>query len=105
MISSPNYGQKLNGKWILKEVGYKEFKKNPGLQILNFKNESNSMMNIKKFRIVKFKSKPDETYHIGDKRYGQYRDSTPIKLYADAAFYNIIDRCIEKDGEIEAYTF
>ncbi|WBU90816.1 hypothetical protein [Cellulophaga omnivescoria] len=40
MISSPNYGQKLNGKWILKEVGYMEFKKNPGLQILNFKNDT-----------------------------------------------------------------
>ncbi|MEP3209732.1 MAG: hypothetical protein ABJN95_11105 [Maribacter sp.] len=38
MIFKPTYGQELDGKWILKEVGYKEFKKNPGIQILNFKN-------------------------------------------------------------------
>ena len=38
MIFNPTYGQELDGKWILKEVGYKEFKKNPGLQILNFEN-------------------------------------------------------------------
>ncbi|PKB42504.1 hypothetical protein AX016_0671 [Cellulophaga sp. RHA19] len=38
MIFKTTYGQGLDGKWILKEVGYKEFKKNPGLQILNFEN-------------------------------------------------------------------
>ncbi|SNR75064.1 hypothetical protein SAMN04488009_3587 [Maribacter sedimenticola] len=36
MIFKTTNGQQLDGKWILKEVGYKEFKKNPGLQILNF---------------------------------------------------------------------
>ncbi|AZQ57304.1 hypothetical protein EJ994_00205 [Maribacter sp. MJ134] len=40
MIIKPTYGQELDGKWILKEVGYKEFKKNPGIQILNFENNN-----------------------------------------------------------------
>ena len=45
---------------------------------------SKSNRKNKKYKVVvKFKSKSDETYHFGDKRYGQYRDSTPLKLYAD----------------------
>ena len=45
---------------------------------------SKSNRKNKKYKvIVQFKSKPDETYHFGDKRYGQYRDSTPLKDHLD----------------------
>ena len=45
---------------------------------------SKSNRKNKKYKVVvKFKSKPDETYHFGDSRHSQYRDSTPLKLYAD----------------------
>ena len=46
---------------------------------------SKSTRKNKKYKvIVKFKNKnkKDETYHFGDKRYGQFKDSTPLKLYS-----------------------
>ena len=47
---------------------------------------SKSNRKNKKYKvIVKFKSKTkkDETYHFGDDRYPQFRDSTPLKLYSN----------------------
>ena len=44
---------------------------------------SKSNRKNKKYKVVvKFKSKPDETYHFGQLGYAQYRDSTPLKLYS-----------------------
>lgn len=46
---------------------------------------SKSNRKNKKYKVtVKFKSKDkkDETYNFGDKRYGQFKDTTPLKLYS-----------------------
>jgi len=46
LIYNNIHGQKPDGKWILKEAGYKEFKKNTGLQILDFRKLTKSELDL-----------------------------------------------------------
>ncbi|KGK31326.1 MULTISPECIES: hypothetical protein [Cellulophaga] len=90
MISQPNYSQDLTGKWILKELGYKEFKKNPGLQILKFDaNKAELFTDLELTKPELNLSVSDNILLLDDgKKYGHYKllEKNVLRLFANGTF-------------------
>lgn len=90
MILKPIYGQNLDGKWILKEVGYKEFKKNIGLQILRFENDKAELFTDLKLTKSELDLDLKDSVLVQDngKKYGDFKllDDNFLRVFTYGTF-------------------
>ena len=90
MIYNNISGQEPDGKWILKEVGSKEFKKNIGLRILDFKKGKATL--FKDLELTKSELDlhfMDNTLFLeNEKKYGTFKliEENFLRLFVDGTF-------------------
>ncbi len=82
--------QELKGKWILKEAGYKEHKKNVGLTILNFDQEKVSLITDLKTTNPEqdLKIKDSTLFMENDKKYAHFKliENKVLRLFMKGTF-------------------